>query len=105
MTFFIIFLDFAHSLQDCQFLKRRALCYDDFMEPEREEGKPKFRKIAELSTLGLMLPSSIAVGLFFGYYLDKFLGTEPWMLLIFLLLGVASGFMSLLRGIKRLSKP
>ena len=60
-----------------------------------------FRKIAALSSLGLMLPSSIAVGLFFGYFLDKLLGTDPWMLLIFLLLGTASGFYSLIRGLSK----
>jgi ATP synthase protein I len=67
--------------------------------------EPKWRRVAELSSLGLMLPSSIAVGLFFGYQLDKLLNTHPWMLLIFLLLGIASGFISLFRGIRKFSPP
>lgn len=71
---------------------------------EEPPSKPKFRKIAELSSLGLMLPSSIAVGLFFGYQLDKLFNTDPWMLIIFLLLGIASGFISLFRGLKKYSK-
>jgi ATP synthase protein I len=71
---------------------------------EEPTEKPKFRKIAELSSLGLMLPSSIAVGLFFGYQLDKLFDTHPWMLMIFLLLGIASGFLSLFRGLKKYSK-
>ncbi len=57
-----------------------------------------------MSSLGLMLPSSIAVGLFFGYMLDKLLHTRPWMLLIFLLLGIASGFLNLIRGIRKYEK-
>ncbi|MBS3819863.1 AtpZ/AtpI family protein [bacterium] len=60
-----------------------------------------FKKIASLSSLVLMLPSSIAVGLFFGYLLDKLMGTHPWMLIIFTLLGVASGFLSLVRGLNK----
>jgi len=60
-----------------------------------------FRRLADLTSLVLMLPSSIVVGLFFGYILDKLLGTRPWMLFIFLLLGIASGLYSLLRGLKR----
>jgi len=64
--------------------------------------KLDFRKLAALSSLGLMLPSSIAVGLFMGYFLDKLFGTHPWMLSIFTLLGVASGFLSLFRGLKKL---
>jgi len=63
---------------------------------------PGFRKLAALSSLGLMLPSSIAVGLFLGYFLDKLLGTEPWLLIVFTLFGVASGFLSLFRGLKKL---
>ena len=57
-----------------------------------------------MSSLGLMLPSSIAGGLFFGYMLDKLLHTRPWMLLIFLLLGIASGFLNLIRGIRKYEK-
>lgn len=63
--------------------------------------KSRFRRVAELSSLGLMLPSSIAVGLFFGYHLDRLMGTQPWMLIIFLLLGIASGFISLFRGLAK----
>jgi ATP synthase protein I len=32
------------------------------------------------------------IGLFIGYYLDKWLGTSPWMTLIWLGFGIASGF-------------
>ena len=66
------------------------------------KSSPGFRKLAVLSSLGLMLPSSIAVGLFMGYFLDKLLGTDPWLLIVFTLFGVASGFLSLFRGLKKL---
>ncbi len=60
-----------------------------------------FSKIAGASSLALMLPSSIIVGLFFGYMLDKWLNTSPWMTLLFFFLGTASGFISLLRGLNK----
>ena len=69
--------------------------------PNKQPSKINYRKIAAISSLGLMLPSSIAVGLFFGYYLDKFFGTHPWLLLVFLLLGIFSGFYSLIRGLNK----
>ena len=69
--------------------------------PKRILPKLDFRKVAEISSLGLMLPSSIIVGLFFGYVLDNTFGTHPWMLLIFFLLGVVSGFYSLFRALKK----
>jgi ATP synthase protein I len=69
--------------------------------PIKLPSKINYRKIAALSSLGLMLPSSIAVGLFLGYYLDKLFGTEPWLLLSFTLLGIVSGFYSLIRGLSK----
>ena len=66
--------------------------------------RPDFRRLAELSSLGLVLPSSIAIGLFFGYFLDRRLGTSPWLLLVFLILGIASGLLSLFRALKKYMK-
>jgi F0F1-type ATP synthase assembly protein I len=63
--------------------------------------RPDLRRLAEMTSTALVLPSSIAVGLFFGYYLDRWLGTAPWLLLTFTLLGVASGLISLLRAVKK----
>ncbi|HCS47678.1 MAG: hypothetical protein A2V45_10275 [Candidatus Aminicenantes bacterium RBG_19FT_COMBO_58_17] len=70
--------------------------------PDRPPRRSNYRKVAALSSLALMLPSSIAVGLFMGYFLDRLLGTDPWLLIVFTLFGVASGFLSLFRGLKRL---
>jgi ATP synthase protein I len=63
--------------------------------------RPSLRRLAELSSYGLILPSSIAVGLFIGYFLDKWLGTHPVLLLVFFVLGVVSGLLSLARALKR----
>jgi len=60
-----------------------------------------FRKMAAVSSLALILPSSIVVGLIIGYFLDRWLKTAPWMLLVWTILGVISGITSLFRGIKR----
>jgi ATP synthase protein I len=61
-------------------------------------------KLADLLSLGLLLPSSIAVGLLMGYFLDKWLNTSPWLLLVFSLLGAASGLISLIRAIMKYNK-
>jgi ATP synthase protein I len=63
-----------------------------------------FWKIAEMSSVALVLPSSIAVGLFFGYVLDKWLHTDPWMLLAFLVFGIISGFTNLIRALRKYEK-
>ncbi|GAB4556356.1 MAG: hypothetical protein Tsb0017_10140 [Geothermobacteraceae bacterium] len=36
--------------------------------------------------------ASCLIGLAMGYYLDKWLETSPWMTLVFLGFGIASGF-------------
>jgi F0F1-type ATP synthase assembly protein I len=66
--------------------------------------RPDLRRLAELSSLGLILPSSIIVGLFFGYTLDRWLGTAPWLLLAFTVLGIVSGLLSLFRALRKQMK-
>jgi ATP synthase protein I len=72
------------------------------MGRNKQPWRAETKKIMAISSLGLMLPSSIAVGLFLGYILDKAFGTQPWMLIIFFLFGSASGIYNLLRGLNRL---
>jgi ATP synthase protein I len=66
--------------------------------------RPDLRRLSELASLGLVLPSSIIVGLFFGYLLDRWLGTGPWLLLAFTVLGIVSGLLSLFRALKKQMK-
>ena len=55
-------------------------------------------KWAAQSSVGLMFPSSIAVGAFFGYYLDKWLDTSPYLFLVFVFYGIAAGFVNLIKA-------
>jgi ATP synthase protein I len=73
----------------------------DHKKPMKIPWKVETKNIMALASLGLMLPSSIAVGLIIGYVLDKVFGTRPWLLLLFFFLGTASGIYSLLRGLKQ----
>lgn len=58
-------------------------------------------KWAEYSTVGMMFPASIAVGLAVGYFLDQLFKTSPYLLIIFTLYGVAAGFWNLIKITKR----
>lgn len=44
---------------------------------------------------------SILSGLLIGYLLDRWLGTEPWLLIVFVLLGSYSGFMRMWKYAKK----
>lgn len=59
--------------------------------------KPLFKQILDASTVGISLVISTFIGLAIGYFLDKFFGTSPWLLIIFLMLGIVSGFRDLIR--------
>jgi ATP synthase protein I len=47
---------------------------------------------------------SVAIGLVIGLALDRYLGTTPWMALVFLILGVIAGFLALFRLVKQIQK-
>jgi ATP synthase protein I len=55
------------------------------------------RKWADYSTVGIMFPASIAVGLAIGYFLDELLHTSPYLLIIFTLYGMGAGFYNLFK--------
>jgi ATP synthase protein I len=46
---------------------------------------------------GLEFALCVMLGVAFGYYLDRWLGTEPWLLLVFMGFGFAAGLRVLLR--------
>jgi ATP synthase protein I len=62
------------------------------------------RKWAEYSSVGLMFPVSIAVGLATGYFLDKLFNTSPYLLIIFIIYGVVAGFVNLIKVTKKNGK-
>lgn len=47
--------------------------------------------------VGLQFAGSIVLFLFVGQWLDRRLGTEPWLLLLGVFVGAAAGFYSLYR--------
>ncbi len=50
--------------------------------------------------VGVHLVAATFVGLVVGYALDGFFGTTPWLTMIFLFLGIATGFRDLFRMVK-----
>ena len=70
-------------------------------DPSRTDRRPDrrwIRQVGVLSGVGLTLVISTVLGLWGGYALDQWLGTGPWLMLVGLLLGIASGFVNLFRA-------
>ena len=51
--------------------------------------------------IGVELFSAVAVGAALGYVADKFFGTKPWLILVFLFLGGAAGVLNVYRLAKK----
>ena len=68
------------------------------------ENRSGMMKYMKYSTIGIELSLSIIVGGGIGYWLDSWLGTEPWMLIFWLMCGTIAGFRSLYKATKRIMK-
>lgn len=64
---------------------------------QNKKDRGLFREILAASQVGINMVVSTFVGLAIGYGFDKLFGTSPWLTLIFLLLGIVSGFIQLFR--------
>jgi ATP synthase protein I len=68
------------------------------MAPPEDPGP--WRSLAALSSIGMALVLATVIGLAGGYFLDRWLGTAPWLTLIGLGFGIAAGFVNLFRAVK-----
>ena len=52
------------------------------------------------SSLGLTFAFSVLIGFGVGFGLDRLFHTRPWLMLVFSALGLAAGFVNLLRAVR-----
>jgi len=62
------------------------------------------RQLARLSTIGVTLVAATTIGLAIGYGLDRLLGTDPWLTMLFTLFGIIAGFLNLFRDVGMMSR-
>src|SRR5438874_11335436 len=67
-----------------------------------EEG-PRLRSALLLSQAGLTLAFASVIGFLGGFYLDQWLHTSPWFVLILGAMGVVAGFRELIRTLNRVN--
>ncbi len=61
--------------------------------------KSAWTALAELSSIGFAMVLATVLGLAGGYFLDAWLGTTPWLLLVGLGFGIAAGFVMFFRAV------
>ena len=64
--------------------------------------KAMWQTLSKASLIGIHLVSCTFVGLLIGYYLDKWLGTRPWLLISFLIFGIGAGFKNMYEEVKKI---
>ena len=69
----------------------------------RKEKREAFQQLGALASAGIVFPVSIAIGYGMGHYLDLWLGTT-FLTVVFLLFGIAAGFVSFFRAISKIDK-
>ena len=71
-------------------------------KPPNKERKEMLKAVSMVTQVGVTILVCIGLGFFIGIMLDRWLGTDPWMLLIFIFLGIVAAFKSLYEQFKRL---
>ena len=68
---------------------------------DNNEQKTSFGKAFQLST---ELVSAVLVATIIGFILDNWFDTKPWLIIIFLFIGVAAGIINVIRSAKKMQK-
>jgi ATP synthase protein I len=71
------------------------------MNSRKDDKRRSFRQLNLILSVGMIFPVSIVIGYAIGYFLDKWLGTSS-LKIVFLLFGIAAGFVSFFRMISQI---
>jgi len=71
-----------------------------------QNGKPQGNEFAHafalLLQMGITIIACIAVGIFLGWLLDRLLGTEPWLMIVFIFFGIGAAIKSIVDFAKKI---
>jgi len=62
--------------------------------------KNVWTQVGRYTTLAVLMPACVFVGYVIGYLLDKAFGTD-YLYIVFLLLGIAAGFLEMIREVQK----
>ena len=73
------------------------------MTPKKKEFSGVVRALANVANFGLTMGAAILIGYYIGSYLDRKLGTSPWLMLLFLILFMVGAFIKFIQSTKDVS--
>jgi len=96
------------SREDREALKARAAGIGSRLEQVKARRAPQLDSAARGAALGqaFKIAIELVVGVLFGglvgWALDRYFGSTPWLLVLFLVLGFAAGLMNVVRSARRM---
>ncbi len=75
-----------------------------FFQKKNRSDRKYLETLGNMSVVGIHLVTCTFVGFVMGYFLDKWLGTKPWFLFLFLFFGIAAGFKNMYLEAKKLQE-
>ncbi|MCY4034977.1 MAG: AtpZ/AtpI family protein [Hyphomicrobiales bacterium] len=89
--------DLSHRLEQAQARRRGNDSQGDRVPPRQNAATGIAMRV------GIELLVAVCVAGFFGWAMDEWLGTKPWMFLAFIPLGIIAGIMNVLRAAKTIN--
>ena len=71
------------------------------MNSKKDDKRRSFQQLNLILSVGMIFPVSILIGYGIGYLLDRWLGTKS-LKIVFLLCGVAAGFVNFVRMVSQI---
>ena len=69
-----------------------------------QERKAIYRALGLITQMGVCAAMCVGMGIFIGWFLDRWLGTTPWLIMLFTLLGCFAAIKTMYDMAKRVYK-
>ncbi|NQV83993.1 MAG: AtpZ/AtpI family protein [Rhodospirillales bacterium] len=81
---------------DKRLREARGKVYENPLK-KNDQNRPPDSALGLAMRVGVELVSALAIGVAIGWLLDRWLDTQPWLMLVFILLGGAAGILNVYR--------
>jgi len=81
---------------------KRALAARGVTPDEEKASEEQGQAMGIGMRIGVDLVASVMVSVAIGYFLDRWLGTKPWLMIVFFFLGALAGGLSVYRAVNGL---
>ena len=83
---------------------RLEIAKKNIKKKQKEKNGSNAASMGKALKISTELVASVLVGSIFGFILDNWFGTKPWLILIFFFVGVIAGIMNVIKSAKNMQK-